>query len=68
MSEVQSVLIPYSFSEKEAKKWLRDNGFVFKKIDKTKHYMRFRQTEPDYDGYFTKEIKDGIKLIIGFKH
>lgn len=66
---VQSVLIPKNkFTLEKAKKYIKDNNYKLKKIDITNNYYRFRQEDPekfDEKKYFTKEINDGIKLIIG---
>ena len=70
-TQVQSVIFEKSkYSVTEAKKWLRDNGFVAPKVDKTDRYLRFRQKEPSYfDESSFRTIPfgkgKGIKAIIG---
>lgn len=70
-TQVQSVIFEKSkYSVTQAKKWLRDNGFVAPKVDKTDRYLRFRQKQP---GYFDESSfrtipfgkGKGIKAIIG---
>jgi len=47
------------------KKWLKKHGFKTDLDDKPEHY-RFRQIEPEELGnYKTKDIGEGIKLILG---
>ena len=73
--KVQSVLIPKKdsipgiegYTLGEAKDWLKNNGFVFKKVDITDNYYRFRQLEPSFGRYVTHSIPNGIKLVLGEK-
>lgn len=69
--EVQSVLIPKDkYSKKEANKWIKNNGYIIKKIDITNNYYRYRQMEPELlikDSYRTKTLNNGIILILGKK-
>jgi hypothetical protein len=68
MSEVQSVIFDRSlWSQAQAKAWLKKHGFIVAKIDKKKHFYRFRQMDTHYfDHYITKKLDDGVELIIGF--
>lgn len=66
---VQSVLIPKkNFTFQKAKKYIRDNNYIFKKVDIAPNYYRFRQVEPELFNdktYFTKTLNDGVLLVIG---
>jgi hypothetical protein len=72
---VQSVIFDKDkHSITESKKWLRTNGYVAPKVDRSDGFYRFRQIEPsvvDNEGfteYRTKELGDGsIKLILAYK-
>lgn len=68
-SDVQTVLVPRSrFSLAEAKAWVRHAGFTVSKVDTTANYYRFRQHAPGgYARFATKSVRDGVKLVIGFK-
>ena len=69
----QSVLIDrriYSLSE--AKKWIKKHDFKLtfygKGVEKSENFFRFRQMAPRRfkpDKYVTKEIAEGIKLVLG---
>ena len=70
--EIQSVLIPKgTFTLEDAQEWILNNGFKLtfdkKPLDETDNYFRFRQKRPNYKRYFTREIKDGVLLVIGNK-
>ena len=67
-SEIQSVLINKKFySFKEALKKLLEMGFKYKKVDITKNFYRFRQTNPDkYKKFRIKKINKEIEFVIGF--
>ena len=62
---LQTVLIPRSFfSLTDARKWMKDNGYPVKKIDKTNNYYRFRQMEPVSGAqYYTIRLNNGIDLV-----
>jgi hypothetical protein len=61
---IQSVLIPYSFSLEKAIKWLDKHGYVHYKVDYAKHYMRFRQFDPKSSHeYRMISLNSGIKLV-----
>jgi hypothetical protein len=62
---VQSVLIPKTFTLDYAINWLLSQGYSINKVDITDKYWRFRQVEPNTKNrYFTKNLKNGIQLII----
>jgi hypothetical protein len=63
---IQSIIFNKDlWTPQRAVKWLMDNHHKVLKIDETKHYYRFRQTQPKKgDTYYTKDIGKGIKLII----
>lgn len=67
-SVVQSVLInKHNFTLNEAKKWLKENGFRFYKVDETENFYRFRQVEPKgFKYYRIKKITDNIELVIAY--
>lgn len=63
---IQSILFDNRlFSVATAKKWLRNHGYRSTKVDLRHSYIRFRQKEPrSGDRYVTKDLKNGILLII----
>jgi len=65
----QSVLLSVDrFNKREAKKWIRDHGYMVGEPDKTMSFFRFRQHDPseiDRQSYVTLEINDDVKLIRG---
>ena len=71
--KVQSVLISTDlYNLKEAKSWIRKHDFkepfYGKGVERTENYFRFRQAAPGRfkEGSFvTKEISDGVKLVLG---
>ena len=71
--KVQSVLISRDmYNLREAKSWIRKHDFketfYGKGVEKSENYFRFRQTAPGRfktNSYVTKEISDGIKLVLG---
>jgi len=71
--KVQSVLISSDvYNLKEAKSWIRKHDFketfYGKGVERTENYFRFRQAAPGRfkEGSFvTKEISDGVKLVLG---
>ena len=70
MSEVQAVIFDINkYNTKEARKWLKDNNYNPKKrVHKTENYLRYRIEEPEqYKRLRTKDLKNGVKLILGFK-
>lgn len=67
MSKVQSVIVNKRFFYlDEAIDWVRIHGYKVKKIDETDNYYRFRQFNPKkYSSYITRNLNNGVKLIIG---
>lgn len=71
--KVQSVLISTDlYNLKEAKSWIRKHDFretfYGKGVEKSENYFRFRQAAPGRfknNSFVTKEISDGIKLVLG---
>lgn len=69
----QSVLLSRDrFTLASAKKWIKKHDFKVtfyrKEAEKTENYFRFRQMAPSRfkkDNYVTKEISDGVKLVLG---
>jgi len=69
MSNIQSIIFklgpPYNWNISESKNWLRSHNFIYKKVDITSNYLRFRQFYPKKEyNYITKKISNGISLII----
>ena len=72
---VQSVIFKTSiYSPKLATEWLKLHRLPFKKIHKTKNFIRFRLLLPlelkkeEYSHYIIKSIDNGnIKLIMAYK-
>jgi len=53
------------FTKKEAVKWLKEHKITPLKAHTTKNYYRFRMSEPIKNArYITKNINDGVSLII----
>lgn len=68
-SHVQAVLFNKSqWKPKEARKWLKDNGYKSSNLVTTDTYLRFRQKAPNKKkyNYRTKGVGKGIVFIIGF--
>lgn len=66
-SDVQSVLIPKTFTKAHAEKWLRDHNFLVSPVDETAEYYRYRQFDPKgAKQHRTISSKDGIKFVIEF--
>ena len=71
--KVQSVLISTDlYNLKEAKSWIRKHDFketfYRKGVEKSENYFRFRQAAPGRfkkNSFVTKEISDGVKLVLG---
>ena len=71
--KVQSVLVDRNvYNLKEAKSWIRKHDFketfYSKGVEKTENYYRFRQAAPrrfKEGSYVTKEISEGVKLVLG---
>ena len=71
--KVQSVLVDRNvYNLKEAKSWIRKHDFketfYRKGVEKTENFYRFRQAAPrrfKEGSYVTKEISEGVKLVLG---
>ena len=69
----QSVLLSRDrFTLASAKRWVKKHDFKVmfyrKEADVTENYFRFRQMAPTRfkkNNYVTKEISDGVKLVLG---
>jgi hypothetical protein len=71
---IQSVIFnKKNFNINQAINYLINNNYKVKKMDETKNYFRFRQISPitlkkkGYNSYITKNLKNGIELIIAYK-
>jgi hypothetical protein len=62
-SKVQTVLIPESWSLKEAKAWLEAHKYKHSKVDITENFYRFRQRPPGGGKYFTVSLPNGVELV-----
>lgn len=73
--KVQSVLIDRNmYNLRQAKSWIRKHefreSFYGKGVEKTENFYRFRQAAPRTfrkDSYVTKEISEGVKLVLANK-
>lgn len=71
--KTQSVLMDRdNFTLTSAKNWIKKHDFKVtfykKQPEKTENYFRFRQMAPTRfkkDSYVTKEITEGVKLVLG---
>jgi hypothetical protein len=64
--EVQSIIFDKDkFSLNKAKDWLKNHNYKTD-VDEKENTYRFRQNEPNYKSYSTKEITSGIKMIFGY--
>lgn len=71
--KTQSVLIYKDyFTKSQAKSWIRKHDFKLtfygKEVEETENFYRFRQMAPSRfkkGKYVTKEISDGVKLVLG---
>ena len=71
--KTQSVLLDKDyFSKSQAKAWIRKHdfkqAFYGKDVEETENFYRFRQMAPSRfkkGKYVTKEISDGVKLVLG---
>lgn len=67
--EVQSVILSKGRFDtlKEAKKYVKDHGWLTVKVDENETQFRFRQEEPEYfrkTTFRNKKIADGVSLIV----
>lgn len=67
-SNIQAVLFPINWSSKDCRKWLKTHRLEqIKRSHQTDNYRRYRIKDPsDFKKFITKELKDGVKLIIGY--
>ena len=71
--KTQSVLLSRDkFTKKQAEAWIKKHDykttFYGKKMETTENYYRFRQAAPKNfkkGKYVTKEISDGVLLVLG---
>jgi 5'(3')-deoxyribonucleotidase len=55
-------------------KYLKPNGYVYKKVDETPHFYRFRQYNPEklaekgYKGVMTTQHANGVEKVVFYKH
>jgi hypothetical protein len=70
MSEAQAVVFELTsgWNPKTARSWLRDRGYKpIKPVHRTGQSLRYRLNDPKkYSSFITKQLGQGIKLIIGF--
>ena len=68
-SEIHSVLFDDKmYTTAEARKWLKKHNLKpIKIVHHTENYLRYRIKDPSlFKSFITKEIKPGIKFVIGF--
>jgi len=70
---IQSILFNKNkWTIPKAKEWLKDNKFktfysAGQSPRETKHFYRFRQSAPKkYKHYITKDMPNGILIIVGY--
>ncbi len=65
---IQSVIIDNRlYSLQQAINYILLHGYKYKKVDKTTNFYRFRQFKPKPgDNYYTKDLHNGVKLIIRY--
>lgn len=62
--KLQTILIPKTFTRKQATDWLKRHKYKHAKIDITPSYYRFRQIPPDSKKrYQTVTLPNNIKLV-----
>lgn len=69
-SKVQSILMNLNAfkSIKDARKWLKKNGYKYSNVDASDKYWRFRQESPSKfkkGSFRTKELTKDIKIVVG---
>lgn len=65
--KVQTVLIPKTFTLKEALEWLEDHNYRHKKVDITEDFYRFRQMTPMKGGrYVTQTLPNGVEIVLHY--
>lgn len=61
---IQTVLIPDSYTKKEAIDWLTTHGLRHNYHRMTKHFHRFMQHNPvERAKYYTEHLSNGINLV-----
>ena len=65
-SKIQSILFNRKyFTHYKAIQWLSQNGFKYFKVDKTDHYLRYRQFDPkSYKKYRIISFTPIIKAVL----
>jgi len=55
------------WTDKTAKKWLREHNYVqIKPVHRTKNFLRYRLRPPElFKSFYIKKIGNGIELILG---
>lgn len=60
---LQTIQIPDKFSIREAQKWLKSNGYLYRNYRKTTNFNRFIQNDVIKDAeYYSKTLPNGIIL------
>lgn len=60
---LQTVQIPDKYSIIDAKKWLKENGYLYKNYRKTTNYNRFIQNDVIRGAeYYSKTLPNGVIL------
>ena len=61
---LQTAEVPKSFSLKDARQWLKDNGFLYQNYRSTTNFRRFIQS---YDvkgaSFYSKKLPNGVVLV-----
>ena len=67
-SKIQSILFDKShWTLQQCVKWLKKHNFKGREVDEKPNTFRFRQQSPKkFKRFITKELENGIDLIIGF--
>jgi len=61
---VQTIEIPLTISLKDARAWLKSEGYAWRYMRKTVHYRRFMQVPPIKDAeYHSKVLNNGIIIV-----
>lgn len=62
-TNLQTIQIPDYYSITDAKRWLKDNGYLYKNHRKTANYNRFIQNDVIHNAqYYSKTLKNGVIL------
>lgn len=67
--KVQAVIFERSrWDALSARNWLEANNIPrVKHVHTTKNYLRYRVREPKFSHYITKDLDNGIKMVLGAK-